>query len=165
MNTKSETRKRELLSGLANTRAAILHAASQLSPETQNTTFLGVWSVMDLIAHMVGWDFTNLVAAKDIQAGKLPEFYAHYDKDWKTYNAELVAKYKRDDFNEMLALVKESQHQLITYLESLPADALDMDFGVRSRRGTRVTIARLLQAEWKDEQEHLRQIQEFIAQG
>jgi hypothetical protein len=118
-----------------------------------------------LISHLVGWDFTNLGAAKDIQAGKLPEFYAHYDKDWQTYNAELVAKYKRDDFDELLALVKDSQRQLIAYLESLPAEIFEKDFGVRSGRGTRVTLARLLQAELKDEQEHLRQIQEFIAQG
>jgi hypothetical protein len=165
MSTKSETRKRELLSGLAETRVAILHTTSQLSPETQNTVFLGVWSVVDLIAHLAGWDITNLAAAKDIQAGKLPEFHAHYDKDWKTYNAELVAKYKRDDFDELLKLVEDSQHQLLEYLESLPAEILGKDFGVRSGRGTRVTIARLLQAEWKDEQEHLRQIRKFIAQG
>lgn len=163
MSTKSETRKRELLSGLIETRAAILHAASQLSPETQNTIFLGVWSVVDLIAHLVGWDFTNLSAAKGIQAGKLPEFYSHYDKDWKTYNAELVAKYKRDDFEELLTLARDAHSQLIVYLESIPAEAFEKDFGVRSGRNYRVTIARLLQAEWKDEQEHLEQIRKFSA--
>jgi hypothetical protein len=165
MSTNSETLKQELLSALIETRTASLRTASQLTPEVQATVFLGVWSVVDLISHLVGWDFTNLGAAKDIQAGNFPEFYAHYDKDWQTYNAELVAKYKRDDFDELLALVKDSQRQLIAYLESLPAEIFEKDFGVRSGRGTRVTLARLLQAELKDEQEHLRQIQEFIAQG
>ena len=109
MSKKSENlTMQELLLAIIKTRAAVLRAASQLSPEEQNTVFLGVWSVKDLIAHLVGWDFTNLAAAKDIQAGKLPEFYAHYDKDWKTYNAELVAKYKRDDFEELLALARDS---------------------------------------------------------
>lgn len=163
MSTKSEIHKKELLSGLVETRAAILHEASQLSSEARNTIFLGIWSVVDLIAHLAGWDFTNLRAAKDIQAGKLPEFYAHHDKDWKTYNAELVAKYKRDDFKELLELVRNSHSQLITYLEAVPARAFAKDFGVRSARGTRVTIARLLQAEWKDEQEHLQQIRIFSA--
>ena len=161
MNKKFETLKQELLSGLIETRTTILQEASQLSPTAQDTVFLGIWSVMDLIAHLVGWDFANLAAAKDIQAGKLPEFYAHYDKDWKTYNAELVSKYKRDDFEELLALARDSQDQLIAYLESVPAEAFEQDFGVRSGRGTRVTIARLLQAELGDEQEHLRQIREF----
>ena len=163
MSTKSESNKDELLSALTETRTAILQAASQLSPEAQDTVFLGIWSVKELIVHLAGWDFTNLEAAKDIQAGKLPEFYAHYDKDWKTYNAALVAKYKRDNFEELLALARDSQGQLIAYLESLPAEIFEYDFGVRSGRGTRVTIVRLLQAELKDEQEHLEQVQEFMA--
>lgn len=163
MSTKRKILKQELLSNLLETRAAILHIASQLSPVAQDTVFLGVWSIKDLLAHLIGWDFTNLAAAKDIQAGRLPEFYARYDKDWKTYNAELVEKYKRDDFEELLALVRDSHSKLIEYLESVPAEAFEQDFGVRSGRGARVTIARLLQAEWKDEQEHLRQIQDFMA--
>ena len=162
MSAKSETLKSEFISSLLTTRAAILHAAAQLSPEAQDTVFLGVWSVVDLIAHLVGWDFTNLAAAQDIQAGKLPEFYTHYDKDWKTYNGELVAKYKRDEFEELLAFARDSHRQLIAYLETVPAEAFEGDFGVRSGRGTRVTLARLLQAEWQDEQEHLRQIQDFM---
>lgn len=164
MNPKSENLKQKLTSNLIKTRTTILKEVSQLSPTSQDTVFLGIWSVKDLIAHLLGWDFTNLAAAKDIQAGKLPEFYARYDNDWKTYNAELVAKYKRDDFEELLALVKNSHSQLIAYLESVPAQAFEKDFGVRSGRGTRVTIARLLQAELKDEQEHLGQIQDFMAQ-
>lgn len=163
MSIKFETHKQEFISGLLETRTSILHAASQLSPAAQDTVFLGIWSVKDLIAHLIGWDFTNLAAAKDIRAGKLPAFYARYDKDWKTYNAELVTQYKRDDFDELLALVRDSHRQLIAYLESLPAEAFERDFGVRSGRGTRVTLARLLQAEWQDEQEHLRQIQDFVA--
>ena len=163
MSTKSQTTKRELLSAVLETRTAVLQAASQLSPTAQDTVFLGIWSVKDLIAHLIGWDFTNLAAAKDIQAGKLPEFYAHYDKDWKTFNAELVAKYKRDDFEELLALARDSQGQLIAYLESLPAEAFEKDFGVRTGRNYKVTIARLLQAELKDGQEHLEQIRDFAA--
>lgn len=161
MNTKPQTPNQELLSAIIETRTAVLQAASQLSHEEQNTVFLGVWSVKDLIAHLIGWDFANLAAAKDIQAGKLPEFYAHYDKDWKTFNAELVAKYKRDDFEELSALSRYSQGQLIEYLESIPAENIEKDFGVRSGRNEKVTILHLLQAELKDGQEHLKQIQEF----
>ena len=164
MNTKSQTSNQELLSAIIETRTAVLQAASQLSLEAQDIVFLGTWSVKDLIAHLIGWDFANLAAAKDIQAGKLPEFYAHYDKDWKTYNAALVAKYKRDDFEELLALARDSQGQLIAYLESIPTENIEKDFGVRTGRNYKVTIARLLQAELKDGQEHLEQIREFFWQ-
>ena len=50
MNQKSETIKQELLSSIIETRTAILQEASQLSHEEQDTVFLGVWSVVDLIA-------------------------------------------------------------------------------------------------------------------
>ena len=80
MNKKFETLKQELLSGLIETRTTILQEASQLSPTAQDTVFLGIWSVKDLIAHLIGWDFANLTAAQAIQAGKLPEFYAHSNK-------------------------------------------------------------------------------------
>ena len=153
----------KLLLAIIETRTAILHAVSQLPPEARNTIFLGVWSVVDVIAHLIGWDFTNLEAAKDIQVGKLPEFYARYDKDWKTYNAELVAQYRRDDFDELLVLAGDSQDQLIKYLGSIPIETFEKDFGVRYIRNYKVTIARLLRAELKDGQVHLKQIQEFAA--
>ena len=50
MGTKSETLKRELLSAVLETRTAVLQAASGLSPTAQDTVFLGIWSVVDLIA-------------------------------------------------------------------------------------------------------------------
>ena len=83
-------------------------------------------------------------------AGQLPDFYSHYDRDWKTYNARLVTKYKRDDFAELLASVEDSLQELAGYLETIPAEEFDKDRGVRYKR-YKVTIARLLQAEIKDE--------------
>ena len=163
MSKNPQTSNQELLSAVIETRTFLLQAASQLSPAAQDTVFLGVWTVKDLIAHLIGWDFANLAAAKDIQAGKLPKFYAHQDKDWKTFNAALVVKHKRDDFEELLALARESQGQLIEYLESIPVENIKKDFGVRTGRKYKVTIARLLQAELKDGREHLKQIQEFSA--
>jgi len=112
----------QILSNFSDTRTAILNEVMQLPPDARDMVFLGVWSVKDLIAHLIGWDFTNLAAAKDIQTGKLPEFYAHYDKNWKSYNAKLVAKYKRHDFDELLALAylqKSSKRILAFALEGI----------------------------------------------
>ena len=163
MGIKSEEQNQVLLLAVIETRTAVLQAASRLSPTAQDTVFLGVWSVKDLIAHLIGWDYANLAAATDIQAGKLPEFYAHYDEDWETFNAESVAKYKRDDFDEMSALARDSLGQFIEYLESIPPENFEKDFGVRSGTNDKITILYLLQAELKDGQEHLKQIQEFRA--
>ena len=54
----------ELILSLAETHTAILQEASQLSSEEQNTVFLGVWSVVDLIANLVGWDFTKVLCTR-----------------------------------------------------------------------------------------------------
>jgi len=161
MSEKAEALKNELISNLVNVRKGILEEASAIPPDKQDRVCLGVWSIKDLLAHLAGWDCTNLAAAKDILAGNLPEFYTHIDRNWKTYNASLVEKFKRDDFSELLTLVSASQQQLMDYLKTLPAEVFTRDTGVRSS-GYKVTIARLLQAETRDEQVHLQQIHEFL---
>lgn len=160
MKQPTSTLKDDLLFGLKAVRESILAETLALPAETSDRVFLGTWSVMDLLAHLAGWDFTNLQAARDILDSLLPEFYEHHDKDWKTYNAALVAKYKRADFREQIELVREAQKQLIDYLQTLPAEDFKLDMGVRAK-GIKVTIARLLQAELEDETIHFEQIVEF----
>jgi len=160
MGAKALAKKSEVISGLAETRRAILDTASALAPGQQDEVFLGIWSVKDLLAHLAGWDFANLEAAQAVLRGDLPEFYAHHDRDWQTYNAQLVAQYRRDDFVELLSSVRDSHHKLIDFLQTIPAAEFDKDRGVRFR-GYKVTIARLLQAETKDEKTHHQQIEVF----
>lgn len=152
--------KDELIFGLKAVRESILSETLALPAKARNRVFLGAWSVMDLLAHLAGWDFTNLQAARDILNGLLPEFYEHHDKDWKTYNATLVSKYKRADFKEQVELVRDAQKQLIDFLQTLPVEDFKLDTGVRAK-GIKVTIARLLQAELEDETTHFEQIYEF----
>lgn len=160
MSEKAQAKKDKIISELVETRRKILDVASSLPPAKQDEVFLGVWSVKDLLAHLVGWDFTNLEAAKTLLAGQLPSFYAYHDRDWKTYNARLVAEYKRDDFADLLSSVEDSLQKLVDFLETIPPEEFDKDRGVRYKR-YRVTIARLLQAETKDEKTHYNQIEEF----
>ncbi len=160
MSAKAQARKDKIITELVETRKQILDAVSSLSPEKQDEAFLGVWSVRDLMAHLAGWDFTNLEAAKALLAGQLPDFYSHYDRDWKTYNAHLVAEYRRDDSAQLIASVEDSLQQLVAFLETVPAEEFDKDRGVRYKR-YKVTIARLLQADTKDGKAHHKQIEEF----
>ena len=161
MNTKAQAKKEQLLAELRETRNDILKEAAVLSAEKQEMIFLGIWSVKDLLAHLTGWDHTNLDAAKAVLAGKLPSFYEYHSRDWQTYNAMLIAKYKRDSFKELLALVENSQQELIEFLQSVVPESFSKDFGVRFR-GYKVTIQRLLEAEIKDEQVHYQQIKDFF---
>jgi len=139
------------------TRQSILAEVSNLSKEQQDQVFLGIWSLKDLLAHLIGWDHTNLEAVKSVLTGKVPAFYEHHDRDWQTYNAMLVRKYKKGTFQELLARTRDSQKKLIVFLQTVPPENFNQDFGVRFR-GYKVTIQRLLEAERGDEQTHLQQI-------
>jgi uncharacterized damage-inducible protein DinB len=157
---KAQARKDEIVTALTTARRKILDAAHALPPEKQDEVFLGVWSVKDLLAHLIGWDYTNMEAVKSILEGELPEFYAHQDRDWQSYNSMLVERHKREDFAELLYAVEASQRALMIFLEAVPAEEFDKDHAVRFKR-YKVTIAHLLEAEAEDEEEHYKQIKEF----
>ena len=50
---------------------------------------------------------------------------------------------------------------MIEFLQTIPPEKFNKDFGVRFR-GYKVTIQRLLEAEREDEQTHLGQIRDFF---
>ena len=147
----AQAKKDEIISGLVAARSRVLDSAISLPPQAQDEAFLGEWSVKDLLAHLVGWDYTNLTAVEEILAGQKPGFWACHDRDWQGYNAQLVAKHRRDDFSELVATAEQSHRELIDYLQTVQAD----------QYLKRKQIGSLLRAEAKDEEEHHRQIEEF----
>lgn len=161
LNTKAQVKKEQLLAQLLEARGNILDEASALSVEQRNTVFLGIWSVRDVLAHLAGWDYTNIEAIQSVLAGELPAFYEYRDRDWQTYNAMLVEKYRRGSFRELLSTVRKSHKTLVEFLQTIPAEHFNRDFGVRFR-GYKVTVQRLVEADIKDVTIHCRQIKEFF---
>lgn len=157
-----DMRKEQVIAALVNTRSKLLVAATSLPAVQQDQVFLGVWSVKDLLAHLVGWDYANLEAVRAILAGRLPAFYTHYDHDWQTFNAQLIAEYRKEDLSELCEAARASHQQLVEYVSTVPAEAFDDDRGVRFK-GYKVTIGRTLQFEAEDEKVHLDQITSFAA--
>jgi hypothetical protein len=88
----------ETLARLAAVREALVEAANRVPPERRREPFLGGWDLVDLIAHLIGWDRTNLEAIDDFLAGHLPAFYDTYDPGWASFNATLVARHRREDW-------------------------------------------------------------------
>lgn len=158
MTMRALTAKERIIADLVEARIRIVDAAFSLSPEDRERVFLGTWSIKDLLAHLIGWDLTNLQAAEEILAGRLPGFYDRYDPDWKTYNADLVTRHKKEKFADLLATAKESHHNLIEFLRTIPADEFEKERGLHWH-GHRVTLASLLEAEAQDEKTHYAQIE------
>jgi len=161
MNTKAQAKKEWTISEMQRVRSELLTEVAALSRKERDTVFLGIWSVRDMLAHLAGWDYANLEAAKSILAGKLPAFYEQKDRDWQMYNAMHVKKYKSNNFRELSATVKKSQKELVEYLQTIPPEYFNRDFGVRFR-GYKVTVQRLLEADIKDVQIHHQQVVDFF---
>jgi hypothetical protein len=147
----AQAEKDAIISGLVTARRKVTDAARALSAAQQDEVFLGIWSVKELLAHLAGWDDTNIQAVQEILAGEKPSFWQHYDHDWQSYNAQLVAEYRRDDFADLLAVVEDAHRRLIDFLQTVPAEEY-----VKKRK-----ILTLLRTEIKDEHEHCRQVEEF----
>jgi uncharacterized damage-inducible protein DinB len=163
MSTRAKAKKDQIITRFIEARKELLKAAAMIPTEAQDEVFLGIWSVKDLVAHLVGWDYTNLEAAQEILDGKLPTVLSRYDPDWQTFNAGLVAQHRRSNWSELLSIMDQSQQKLIGFLKRLSPEELDRDRGLRSGR-YRVTIAWLLKFEIYDEQRHHRQIVRFLEQ-
>ncbi len=159
---KTAGEKSALLAGLVEVRARILEEAAGIEDQLQDERFQGEWSLKDLLAHLAGWDVTNRQAVQEILRGELPTFYAHRDKDWTSYNAKLIAEYKRYDLEDLIELLKRTHRELIVSLQQIPAEEFEKDRGIRAR-GYIVLISRLLQTELDDEKQHLEEIQAFAA--
>ena len=164
MNTKAQAKKEWLIGEVQKVRTELLTEVAALSRKERDTVFLGIWTVRDMLAHLAGWDYANLDAAKNILAGKLPAFYEHKDRDWQTYNAMLVKKYRRNTLRELHAVVMGSQRKFLAYVQAVPPEDFNKDFGVRFR-GYKVTVQRLLEADVKDVQLHHQQIIDFFGKA
>jgi hypothetical protein len=151
-----------LIDDLIAVRASLLAAVRELPPDCLDEPCIGTWAVKDLLAHLIGWDETNLQAVKDILAGQRPSFFQYYDPDWRSYNASLVKTYRIEPFQTLLAEAAKSHSHLVEFLQSLPAEAILQGKSPREQ-GRSVTIRNLLRAEAADERKHCIQVQEFRA--
>jgi hypothetical protein len=100
-------------------------------------------------------------AIQSVMQNQLPTFYEYRDHDWQIYNAMLVKKHKRGSIQKLVLTAKASHEKLIRFLQRIPPENFNKDFGVRFR-GYKVTIERLLDSETKDEQTHYQQIMDFF---
>lgn len=160
MGKKNDRSKTAVIDGLVKTRDQILEAASTIPLERQNQAFVGEWTIKELLAHLAGWDYTNLEGVQALLMGEVPGFFAERDRDWKTYNAKLVAIHRRDNLVDLIKVVQKSQAELLSYLNKLT----DEDFYRVLRVNTfRMSIGGLLNFEIRDEKEHLEQIRQFMS--
>jgi len=161
MRKTDDDRKDELIEALLAARQDVLHAVGHIPPGQEDQPCIGSWSVKDLLAHLIGWDHTNLEAVQQILTGDRPRFFQYFDKDWQTYNARLVSLYRKDSIEALLADAGESHQKLAAFLQSLSAQQV-LNGRSSPEHGRSVSIRSLLRAEAKDEQAHAGQVRAFF---
>ncbi|HWR64493.1 MAG TPA: DinB family protein [Bellilinea sp.] len=160
MGPLAQLKKNALIADILATRRDILTASADVPRALRDKIFLGSWSLLDLLAHLAGWDDANRQAVEAIRGGQLPAFYEYAERNWTTFNAKLVSEYRLDDFDALLERVCTTQQNLIEVLNTVPPEDFDRDYQVRFKK-YKVTISRLLRAELKDEKVHLSQIRQI----
>ena len=68
-------KKEILLQELRDVRSSILDVSASFSQEEAEQVFVGSWNLLDLLAHLIGWDYTNMEASREILRGEMPSFY------------------------------------------------------------------------------------------
>ena len=117
---------------------------------------------MDLLAHLIGWDYANLEAISALEAGDTPPFYVHQDAGWGTYNKALVERYGSADWQALRSAIDTSGRAVEARLRALPAEDLTRQHHLTGRSRP-ATIAGILRAAIRDEQEHLDQLRAYAA--
>jgi uncharacterized damage-inducible protein DinB len=151
-----------LVDAFVRMRELLLAATEAVPAEQRQTPFVGHWDLMDLLAHLVGWDYTNVKAIEELNSGRVPDFYLHYDPGWAAYNQQLIDRHGAEDWEALRASLRESQAAIVARLRLLTDEELTRELSEPGRPRP-VSIARVLRAAIRDEREHLAQIRAFTA--
>lgn len=157
-----ERRVQALLAEMRAARRAVLEVARAFPPALQDAPCVGVWSVKDVLAHLVGWDETNRQALDELAAGIYPSFYEFIDDDWHTFNARLVQTWRVEPFSALLEAAEASHRRLCERVLAFPAETL-LSLKAARPGGRRTMSARYLLAyEGRDDRIHTAQLEAFL---
>lgn len=163
MNKASEKHKQALIDDLTHARENLIALVKEFPAEQLDAPCVGIWSVKDLVAHLIGWDNTNYQAVQEILSGQRPSFFQYYDADWQRYNSTLVATYRVEPFEALMFNAAESHRALVGFLQSLRAEDILLKKSPKEA-GRSITIRNLLRSEAEDERKHAAQLEAFLGQ-
>jgi hypothetical protein len=150
-----------LIDAFIRERESLLRAADAVAPDLRTMPFVGHWNLMDVLTHLVGWDYTNVSAIDELLAGKTPAFYGHYDRGWVSYNQQLLDRYGAEDWETLQVAMAHSQAAVVGKLRQLSDEEMTREIAAPARRRP-LSIAGILRAALHDEREHLRQLRTFL---
>ena len=109
-----------------------MSASAGWAKRPRRRVFLGTWSTIELLAHLAGWDWTNLAAMRGIRRRRLPGFLPLCRPRRTRCEARLVRRHGSRRYASRRS-IEETHAALLEALERLPAGELSQDHDVRRR--------------------------------
>ncbi len=134
-----------------------VRVVQSLSP-TRFLTSLGSWTPRDIVAHLIGWNRNILVGCQQIQSGLQPFYHVDGPNDYRSLNAEIIARFNSIDRPALLRELAKGKDLLVSYLEGVDEHDWDRDFGARHYRGGAATIGRSIESLTNDYVNHAAEI-------
>jgi len=137
----------------------------QALPDDLFLTKIDDWTPRDVVAHLVGWNRRMIQACQAILAGRTPDYYADAPNDYRTINAEYVARFASPSKETLLGELGAGLKELVEFAAALDPAEWEASHAVRHYRGALATVASTLATLAGDYSEHARQIREWRGVG
>lgn len=127
-------KKQQLVQKLEDSWNAFAQSYADLSPEQMLMPGVaGDWSIKDILAHINTWEAESLKHLPEILDGRKPARYSVLYGGIDAFNA-LMSEQKRSlSLSEVQDLLASTHHQLIEYLQALPAELFTVESRFRRR--------------------------------
>ena len=116
-------------------RKSLLESIEGLSnTELTDVPFSGDWTIKDVLAHIIGWDYRIIGILPLIVAGRAEEMLR---VDVEEQNRQAVAAFKDKSIAEVLAEIQETHRQVLNLLTEMDFTEIDRR---HERQGRIITI-------------------------
>lgn len=119
---------------------------------------LGDWTPRDVVAHLIGWNYNIRQGCQQIRTGAAPFYHGDALNDYRTLNAEFIARFDSTDRAVLLRELEKGRAELTSFLNTIAESDWDRDFGARHYRGGPATIARSVASLTQEYLDHAREI-------
>ena len=139
-------------------RSALLHAASDVSPERAVLRPAdGEWSVLEVMAHLVDVDYHWATQALAMRDNPTHMFAGFDDARWKEERSNI----RETPLADIVALLAESHAAVLDHLASLTDG--DLNAEAQHPRGISYTVRDVFLRYPPHDEAHTRQIEEIVA--
>ncbi len=118
----------------------------------------GDWTPRDIVAHLIGWNHNIRLGCQQISTGLSPFYHRDGPNDYRSINAESIARYNSTDRHALLQELALAKDELTAFLHSVAEQDWGKDFGVQHYRGGAATIGRSVESITRDYADHAQEI-------